>query len=246
MHPKVVINADDFGRDRATNKAIIMGFRKGFLSSASLMPVGEDFGFAVSSAKKYSIPVGVHVVLNSEKGWSKCSPLTKDPKLTPDGKFFPDSDNSLDKSLVPQVEREVFAQFERVLKTGVKPWFFDSHMYCLSQRDGRYVGLLDRLWGKYRIPFIYFVKNAPLGNRASKFVYGGKSLGGASYEGMKHRLRRRIASVVPFRWIAVHVSTSKKKEEYTRRECLRLVMDGEINRWLCSTKSILYPRVTKT
>ena len=69
---RVIINADDFGKDAGTNKAIISEIQKGSVTSASIMANGEDLDGAVSFALSNSkTSFGVHLVLDELRPVSK-------------------------------------------------------------------------------------------------------------------------------------------------------------------------------
>src|SRR5215208_4232517 len=60
---QVIVNADDFGRSEAVNKAITRAHREGVLTSCSLMVTGAAFDDAVRLAKENPrLGVGIHLV----------------------------------------------------------------------------------------------------------------------------------------------------------------------------------------
>lgn len=62
LNSHLTINADDFGRDRATTDAVIDGFRHGIITCASIMVFGDDAARAARLAKREGLPLGLHVV----------------------------------------------------------------------------------------------------------------------------------------------------------------------------------------
>ncbi len=63
--PQVIITADDFGRSRAINAAIIRAHREGILTSASLMVAGDAWEEAVELAHANpTLAVGLHLVVS--------------------------------------------------------------------------------------------------------------------------------------------------------------------------------------
>ena len=73
MEKVLIINADDFGRDRLSNKAIIQSFKRGLCSSTTLMPnmAGFEEACQLSHDNRLRDYVGVHLVL------TEGSPLTE-------------------------------------------------------------------------------------------------------------------------------------------------------------------------
>lgn len=59
--PKVllIINADDFGHCNGRNQGIVECYKKGLISSASLMVSGKATQEAVKQAEAFSIPLGM-------------------------------------------------------------------------------------------------------------------------------------------------------------------------------------------
>ena len=133
MIKQLIITGDDFGYSRTVNEAIIRAHREGFLTSASLMPCGFDFDYAVKLAKETpSLSVGAHLCLLQGRA---VLPHAKIPALTDaDGNFH---NNPLVAgvrfSLVPgirrQIERELRAQMAKFLATGLRPTHINTHMH---------------------------------------------------------------------------------------------------------------------
>src|SRR6266540_1720824 len=61
---RLIINADDFGRSRSINEAVIRAHREGILTTASLMVNEAPCGEAVELAKQHpTLGVGLHLTL---------------------------------------------------------------------------------------------------------------------------------------------------------------------------------------
>src|SRR5690606_17537012 len=65
MKPRrLIVNADDFGRSRSINEAVIRAHREGILTSASLMMNEADCDEAVELARQNpKLGVGLHLTL---------------------------------------------------------------------------------------------------------------------------------------------------------------------------------------
>lgn len=122
MNKLVIINADDFGLSVGTNKAILLAFQKGILTSASLFATTPAYNDAIKIAKlNPQMGLGVHLSLT----WGKA---VSDPKKISDlvdneGLFMPSYSrvilqSYLNKNFLTQIELEFRAQIEKVLSSG--------------------------------------------------------------------------------------------------------------------------------
>jgi hopanoid biosynthesis associated protein HpnK len=127
----LIINADDFGLSASTNGAIIRAYREGILTAASLMVNETGFQEAVQLARGTPrLGVGLHLTLVdghatldaheipglvNERGKFETSPARAG------WKYF------MDDSLRPQLEAEIFAQFEKFQSTGLPLDHVNSH-----------------------------------------------------------------------------------------------------------------------
>lgn len=137
---RLIVNADDFGVSRAVNLGIIDCFRRGIVTSATIMmnmPQAED---AVMLAKEHGMPVGLHLVMTS--GF----PVSDDvPSLVgEDGKFRKRKEQLKGYSL-KDVEKEFRSQIEKALMMGLVPTHLDSHHHVhLEPQISDVVGDLAR------------------------------------------------------------------------------------------------------
>lgn len=71
--PKIIINADDFGKDEMTTKAIAESFRKGYINQTTLMVNMPYADQAVAIARKegFADKVGLHLNLTERSGGGK-------------------------------------------------------------------------------------------------------------------------------------------------------------------------------
>ena len=130
---QLIVNADDFGRHSLVNKAVAQAVDKGGLLSASIM-AGEDyFAEAVDIAKaRPQLGIGVHLTLVDGK---PLLPPTEIPSLVEtDGKFFPDHGAFVKRFLRGKISRkdirkELAAQMDKVLASGLTPTHIDSHQH---------------------------------------------------------------------------------------------------------------------
>ncbi len=130
---RLIVCADDFGRDVAINEAVEAGFRDGILSSASLMVGAPAAADAVERAHRLpGLRVGLHLVLIDG---SPVLPPEEIPGLVgADGRF---DDNQIRAGLryffAPGVRRllaaEIVAQFEAFRATGLALDHVNAHQH---------------------------------------------------------------------------------------------------------------------
>jgi predicted glycoside hydrolase/deacetylase ChbG (UPF0249 family) len=125
---KVILNADDLGRDEKTNEAIFDLISKGRVTSASLLANGSAFEDAVLRVRDFPrVSFGVH--LNLTEGF----PLTTHPGLAAilktDGTFCCERIRRLyvDESLRGAILAEWTAQVEKAVRGGVPVSHLDGH-----------------------------------------------------------------------------------------------------------------------
>lgn len=131
--PQLIVNADDFGESPFVNAAVILAFRRGIVTSASLMVTGQAFDQAVALARANpDLRVGLHVVLLHGR---PCLPPQTIPHLVDDRGRFPEDPVAagvrwfLQPGVRQQVRQEVRAQVERFLTTGLVLDHLDSHYH---------------------------------------------------------------------------------------------------------------------
>ena len=128
-----ILNADDFGLSKDTNRAVYEGYQAGLLKSVSLMANGEAFENAVNEILPQCPGIGVGVHLNLIEGKSLCQDETSlvDSEWNFKNSFINlllRAYNPKDKEFMSQIEREFRLQIEKVLsKTTVT--HIDSHVH---------------------------------------------------------------------------------------------------------------------
>ena len=130
---RLIVNADDFGRSRDINEAVVRAHREGILTTASLMVNGGAFEEAVTLARENpKLGVGLHLTLLcgtsalssqqipglvNEKG-----EFSNAPAMTGMRYFFK-------KNLAKQLEEEIAAQFEKFHATGLPLDHVNGHLH---------------------------------------------------------------------------------------------------------------------
>jgi hopanoid biosynthesis associated protein HpnK len=156
---KVIINADDFGLSRGVNEGIILAHQKGILTSATLMANMPGYEQAVELAlQNEKLGVGVH--LNIVRG-RPISPANRlETLVNGEGLFFSNAYLILKKLMLKkinleEVERELRAQIEKVLRSGIQASHLDSekHIHTIPP----VFKIVLKLGKEYGIPRVRYI-----------------------------------------------------------------------------------------
>lgn len=132
--PEVLLRLDDIGMNHSVNLAIEKVAATGMPFSVSLLFACPWYQEAVAILRKYpNVAVGVHLALNSEWRNYRWGPVLGKggvPSLVDSvGYFLPSTDAFLASRYdLAEVERELSAQVERALASGLKISYVDTHM----------------------------------------------------------------------------------------------------------------------
>jgi predicted glycoside hydrolase/deacetylase ChbG (UPF0249 family) len=132
--PEVLLRLDDIGMNHSVNMAVEKVAATGMPFSVSLLFACPWYQEAVEILKKYpNVTVGVHLALNSEWRNYRWGPVLGKggvPSLVDSvGYFLPSTGAFLaTKYDLTEVERELTAQVERALRSGLKITYVDAHM----------------------------------------------------------------------------------------------------------------------
>ncbi|HEX6627572.1 MAG TPA: ChbG/HpnK family deacetylase [Gemmatimonadaceae bacterium] len=152
--PQVLLRLDDIGMNHSVNLAVEQVAKTGMPFSVSLLFVCPWYQEAVEILKKYpNVTVGVHLALNSEWRNYRWGPVLGKggvPSLVDSvGYFLPSVDAFLaSKYDLGEVERELSAQIERALRSGLKITYVDAHM-GMAERTPQLREVTERVAKKY-------------------------------------------------------------------------------------------------
>jgi hopanoid biosynthesis associated protein HpnK len=130
---RLVVNADDFGRNTATNLAVIRAHREGILTTASLMVNEAGFEEAAAMAREHPrLGVGLHLTLLC--GHSSLSPDQIPGLVNASGEFL---DNPaltgfrffFRTALKSQLRSEIHAQFKKFQAAGLHLDHVNGHLH---------------------------------------------------------------------------------------------------------------------
>ena len=154
--PQLLIRLDDIGMNHSVNIAAEEFAKTGAPVSVSLQFACPWYLEAVRILKKYpNITIGVHLTLTNEWRDYRWGPVLGPgavPSLVDSLGYFYQSTRAFGKSgyQLSDVEKELSAQIERALKSGLKITYIDPHMgVALSTPELR--ALTEKLAHKYHL-----------------------------------------------------------------------------------------------
>lgn len=166
--PRLIITADDFGRDPICTVQIAASLERGKITATSIMANGENFeqACAVAHVKGLTDKIGVHLVLD------------EGPPLSLAMRRFADRDGNLcvhrslarfNSKLASAIEDEMSTQIERVIGAGIRPTHLDSHRHIHTAFPiGRLVVKLAR---KFNIGYVRPARNVARHSSVPASVY---------------------------------------------------------------------------
>lgn len=154
----LIIHADDLGVSHSENSASISAFEKGAINSAAIMVPCPWFPEIATYARKHpEYDWGLHLTITSEWNyfkWNGISPSNEIPGLINEqGFFYASVQQAVKNGTAAEVDKEIRAQIEKALSSGIKPTHLDPHMESLF-------GSLDffktylKLGREYKIPVL--------------------------------------------------------------------------------------------
>jgi chitin disaccharide deacetylase len=127
----LIINADDFGKDKLINDAIVFCLNHGLINSTSLMVAEAGFEEALDFIAKYDYKnVGIHINLTDGKPLSN---FDLDYFLQENGFWDPNkvwSPKILKKEVSGKIEKEIKEQIEKMADHVFLPKHMNSHHHC--------------------------------------------------------------------------------------------------------------------
>ena len=130
---RIIINADDYGKDLNTSKAIVDAFSMGLCSSTTIMTTGDSFEESIELARTHYISNKIGIHLNLIEGSPLTNPIRKFGRFcNKEGEFNRHFRNVPVRFSCSNAEKAVIAielraQIEKCIKLGIKITHADSH-----------------------------------------------------------------------------------------------------------------------
>jgi chitin disaccharide deacetylase len=154
--PEVLFRLDDVGMNHSVNMAIQRVAQTGIPFSVSVLFACPWYQEAVAILKKNpQISVGVHLALNSEwrdYRWGPVLGATAVPTLVDSNGYFMHSNEAFlaHKYDLGEVERELDAQMQRAMRSGLRIDYVDHHMGTAAG-TAELRAIVERLAAKYKV-----------------------------------------------------------------------------------------------
>lgn len=132
---QVIVNADDYGRDESTSKAILECFRRGWITSTTLMVNMPYADQATLMARKYHIDDKVGLHINLAEGIPITQNIRGIPLFCTEGIFNQRIMHSLGGRIMltgrnrAALREELEAQIEKYMQYGYRLKHADSHYH---------------------------------------------------------------------------------------------------------------------
>lgn len=129
----LIVTADDVGLHRAMTLGAVRAHREGIVTACSVAATGRELDHAAELLHDCpALDVGVHLTLVEDRPLS--DPERIPTLVTRDGTFLPSyrrfaTRYALGRVSIPEVERELRAQIERVLAKGLSPCHLNGHQH---------------------------------------------------------------------------------------------------------------------
>lgn len=200
MPLQLIINADDFGRSKEINRAILRAHREGVLNSASLMVGGAAAEDAVRLARENpTLAVGLHLVVVDGPAVLTMSHI---PHLLDASGRFPNQPvrlglrYALSKTARRELRDEIAAQFEQFVSTGLRLSHVDGHQHM--HMHPVVFDLMLPLAGRYGAQRIRVVRDdLGLALRYDRRHWPGKIVAAAVFAWLARRCRARTRFALP-------------------------------------------------
>lgn len=256
---RLLIRADDIGSFHAANVACIESYKNGIARSVELMVPCAWYPEAVKMLNENpGFDVGIHLVLTSEWSNVKWRPLTHCPSLVDkDGYFFPmvwKNDNfppgssiSEAKWRIDEVEKELRAQIELVLRQVPQVSHLSNHM-GFTGLDPKLNQLVEELAKEYKLGsennnlkyFQGWGRDVKPEERIDKFCENLEKLEPGSYLFVEHPAKdtdeiktvghKGYENVATDREWVTRVFTSEKVKETIKKKGIELISYADLRK----------------
>jgi len=154
----LIMHADDLGVTHSVNAASIEAFEKGGISSSSIMVPCPWFSEIAEYASQHpEFCWGLHLTLTSEWKYYKWDGVSSSDKisslLNEDGVMYDKVIDVVSYASLVEVEREIRAQIDKALASGIPVSHLDSHMGTLFATPEMFA-IYVKLGKEYDLPIM--------------------------------------------------------------------------------------------
>ena len=154
----LIVHADDLAVAHSVDAASFDALDKAGVTSASIMVPCPWLNEVAAYAKDHpNADLGLHLTLTSEwkiYRWGPVESKDKVPSLLgPSGYLWPETGPAAQNIKVEEAEREIRAQVDRAIATGIHPTHLDSHMGVLFARPDLFAAYV-KVAHDYHLPFL--------------------------------------------------------------------------------------------
>lgn len=152
----LIVHADDIGMSHSVNLASIEAFKRGAISSGSIMVPCPWFTEIAAYAREHpEADLGLHLTLTSEWKYFRWRPVAPPEKvkglIDEEGYMWRSEKQTALKATPQEIETELRAQIDRAIAFGIKPTHLDTHMGTLYTRKD-FFDVYTKLGKEYKIP----------------------------------------------------------------------------------------------
>lgn len=152
----LIVHADDIGMSHSVNLATIEAFKRGAISSGSIMVPCPWFPEIAAYVREHpEADLGLHLTLTSEWKYFRWRPVAPPEKvrglIDEEGYMWRSEKQTAMKATPQEIETELRAQIDRAIAFGIKPTHLDTHMGTLYTRKD-FFDVYTRLGKEYKIP----------------------------------------------------------------------------------------------
>ncbi len=131
----LIVNCDNLGMDDRVTAGVLTAVQDGIATSCSLMAPATAAPAAIEALRRCpDVPFGLHLTLTrdvAQLDWAPLAPAARVPSLVDEDGLLPTTAAApalLARARIEEVEVELRAQIDSVVKTGLRPTHLDWHV----------------------------------------------------------------------------------------------------------------------
>ena len=154
----LIVHADDLGLAAAVNTAFAAGQQSGLINSGSAMAPCPAFAGVAAFARSHPVSdIGLHLTLTCPKisqPWGPVAPAAEVPSLIDQRGCLHERWTSAVTIRAEDVKRELQAQVERAIGSGINLTHLDSHQHLLQKKNPKLFEIFVQIGFEYDLPVL--------------------------------------------------------------------------------------------